>query len=227
MKIQKKALLLIGSPRGENSTSASLGNYLISNLEKSGMQCEKNFIHRLVNRPEKIQELFTMVNKSDLVIIAFPLYVDSLPAPVIKMMELLKSERDRIKPDKPQDFIAISNCGFPEAKQIRIALEICHVFADEAGFTWKGGIAFGAGEAVHGMPLEQRGGMVRHVREGLDMAAEALMQGKEVPQEAIDLISKKLMPVAMYKSMGNLGWRLRARKFGASKRLKDTPYAIR
>jgi hypothetical protein len=225
MNTPKNLLLLVGSPRGENSTSASLGNYLVEKLENVGMKSEKGFMHRLVNRPKKIQELFSMVDNSDLIILAFPLYVDSLPAPVIKAMELIKNERDRIKSSESQDFIAISNCGFPESKQIRIALEICKIFANEVGFMWKGGIAFGAGEVVHGIPLKERGGMVRNVMKGLDLASEALIENKAVPQEALDLISKKLMPIGLYKTMGNLGWRLRARKYKAQKRLKDKPYA--
>ena len=44
---QNKALLLVGSPKGENSTSASLGNYLTSKLEELGMIIEKRYIHRL------------------------------------------------------------------------------------------------------------------------------------------------------------------------------------
>jgi multimeric flavodoxin WrbA len=227
MNAQKNALLLIGSPRGEGSTSASLGNYLISKLETSGIKTEKGFIHRLVNRPEKIQDLFSMVNRADLIILAFPLYVDSLPAPVIKAMELIKNEIERTKNNKSRDFIAISNCGFPEASQINTALDICQIFANESGFIWKGGIAFGAGEAVHGIPLEERGGMVRHVKEGLDLTAEALKEGKKIPPQAIDLISERLMPITLYKTMGNLGWKIRARKFRTKKNLKDKPYLVR
>lgn len=226
MSTLENVLLLIGSPRGENSTSASLGNYLIEKLENLGMKSERGFIHRLVNRPEKVQELFLMVNKSDLIILAFPLYVDSLPAPVIKAMELIKNEKDRIKSSKSQTFVAISNCGFPESSQITIALEICQIFAKETGFMWKGGIALGGGEAVHGIPLNERGGMVRNVKKGLDLVSEALIDGKDIPQQAIDLISKKLIPISLYKTMGNIGWRIRAKKYGARKKLKDKPYAI-
>jgi len=221
----KNVLLLVGSPRGESSTSASLGNYLLHRLEELGLSNEKAFIHRLVNRQEKQKELFSIVDKADLIILAFPLYVDSLPAPVIKAMELLNEERALSKSSKNQGFVALSNCGFPEASHINTALEICRIFAKESGFEWKGGIAFGGGEAVHGIPLEERGGMVRNVKKGLDMAAEALVKGKVIPQEAIDLISKKLIPIRLYKMIGNLGWILKARKFGARKRMKNKPYS--
>ena len=215
----------MGSPKGENSTSASLGNYLIHKLEEQGLSSERAFIYRLVNRQEKQKELLSLVDNADLIILAFPLYVDSLPAPVIKAMELLNEERALSKSSKNQGFVVLSNCGFPEASHINTALEICRIFAKESGLDWKGGVAFGGGGAVNGIPLEERGGMVRNVRKGLNIAAEALAKGKAIPQEATDLISKKMMPVGLYKMMGNLGWRFQARKFGARKRMKNKPYS--
>lgn len=225
MMNNKKALLLIGSPRVEKSTSLSLGNYLISKLEESGMTSERGFIHQMVNREEKIKELFEMIDNADLIILSFPLYVDSLPAPVIKAMELIKKERDKSEKKKTQDFIAICNNGFPEASQNMIALQICKIFSKDCGFVWKGGIAIGGGGAINGIPLKERGGMVRHIINGLDIAANALKDGKEVPQDAIDLISKQFIPSGLYRTVGNFGWRRQTRKYGARKKIKDKPYS--
>jgi multimeric flavodoxin WrbA len=218
----KSALLLVGSPRGEMSTSASLGNYLLKLLEEANIKTVKAFIHRLVNRSEKIEELLTMVNNADLIILSFPLYVDSLPAPVIKAMELIRDSRNE-KQRKNQDFIAISNSGFPEASQIETALEICKNFAEEVNFNWRGGLALGGGGAVNGRPLEERGGMLRNVIKGLEITAEYLSRGEDIPNEAIGLVSKSLIPSGMYKMMGNLGWRIQSRRYGALKRMKDQP----
>ncbi len=226
MSNNNKALLLIGSPKGENSTSASLGNHLTSRLEELGMKIEKGFIHRLVNREETIQDLIRKVDSADLIILSFPLYVDSLPAPVIKAMELIKEERNKFESKKSQNFIAISNNGFPEASQNIIALQICRIFSRDCGFVWKGGIVVGGGGAINGIPLQERGGMVRNVIKGLDIAAHALKDGKDIPQEAIDLISKKFIPYTFYRVFGNLGWRLQARKYGVKKKIKDTPYSL-
>ncbi|MFX1469758.1 MAG: NAD(P)H-dependent oxidoreductase [Promethearchaeota archaeon] len=226
MSTDKKALLLIGSPRVENSTSASLGNYLISKLEEFGMMSEIGFIHRLVNREEKIKSLFEMIEKADLIILTFPLYVDSLPAPVIKAMELIKGERDRINSKKSKNFIAISNNGFPEWFQNATALKICRIFAEDCGFTWKGGLALGQGGSIAGRPLQEIGGMVRNVVKGLDITAQALTDGKEIPQEAIDLFSKKFIPNSLYNAVVNLGWRRQASKYGTKKKIRAKPYSL-
>jgi hypothetical protein len=221
----KNALLLIGSPKGERSTSASIGNFLISKLEESEMQFEKGFIHRLVNREEKIQNLFEMINKADLIILSFPLYVDSLPAPVIKAMELIKEERVKLEKKESKDFIAICNSGFPEASQSTIALQICRIFSKTCNFIWKGGIAIGGGGAINGRLLEEIGGMVRFIIKGLDITAQAIVEGKEIPQEAIELFSKPFIPRTFYIYGGNLGWRIQARRYGARKKIKDKPYS--
>jgi multimeric flavodoxin WrbA len=222
MTEKKSTLLLVGSPRGETSTSASLGTYLLKLLEEVGFYTAKGFIHRLVNRSEKIEELLSLINNADLIILSFPLYVDSLPAPVIKAMELIRDDRKE-KQRKNQDFIAISNCGFPESSQIEVGLEICKNFADEVNFNWRGGLALGGGGAVNGRSLEERGGMLRNVIKGLEITAEHLSKGGDVPNEAIELVSKSIIPSGMYKMMGNLGWRIQARRYGALKRMKDKP----
>ena len=221
----KKALLLIGSPKGEKSTSASLGNYLISKLEEFGMKIEKGYIYRLVTREETIPNLLQMINSSDLIILSFPLYIDCLPALVIKAMEIIKIERDNSKSDRNQTLIAISNNGFPETSQNMTALQICKIFSKDCGFAWKGGIAVGGGGVINGRPLKERGGVVRNIVKGLDIAAQALVDGKDIPQEAIDLISKQMIPGALYRFFGNFGWKVQARRYGVKKKLNDKPYS--
>ncbi|MFX1567581.1 MAG: hypothetical protein ACFFCV_04345 [Promethearchaeota archaeon] len=227
MKLDKKALLLVGSPKGEKSTSASLGDYLILKLKKFGMSSQKLFIHRLVNREEKLQELFHMIEKVDWIILTFPLYVDSLPAPVIKAMELIQENRTYRENKNSPNLITIANSGFPEASQNYTALKICKIFSQDCEFTWKGGVAVGGGGAINGAPLLEKGGMVRNVIKGLDIIAEALNDDKEIPQEAVDLLAKKFIPTSLYRKFGNLGWRAQAKKYGVKQKIRDTPYSLK
>jgi hypothetical protein len=170
------------------------------------MTTEKAFIHRLVNREQKIRELFEIIDNADLIILSFPLYVDSLPAPVIKAMELIKEERDKIGRKNTKSFIAICNNGFPEASQNMVALEICRIFSKECGFAWKGGISIGGGAVViNGKPIEKRGGRARHIINGLDITANALKNNEELPQEAIDSILGKPVSPILYLTLVNLG----------------------
>ena len=224
MTINEKVILLVGSPRGEESTSASLGNYLISKLEELGLKTETLYIHRLVNRKEKINDLLQGVQRADLIILSFPLYVDSLPAPVIKAMELIIANKNTTISEKSKSFVAIANNGFPEASQNEIALQICRIFSRDCGFAWKGGIAV-VGGPIGGRPLQERGGVVRNIIKGLDMAAQALKDDGEIPQEAIELLSKSILPSSLYRFIGNFSWKRMAKRYGAKDRLKNKPYA--
>ena len=104
------------------------------------------------------------------------------------------------------------------------ALRICRNFAEDCGFIWKGGLALGQGGSIGARPLQEIGGMVRNVIKGLDITAQAMVDGKDIPQEAIDLFSKKFIPNSVYNAVVNLGWRKQAGNFGNKKRIKDKPY---
>ena len=125
---------------------------------------------------------------------------------------------------KKQGFVVIINCGFPETQHNNTAIAICKIFAREVGLEWRGALVLGMGGAFGGKPLEERGGMVRNVIKGFDIAAQALSEGKKIPEEAIELVGKKFMPISLYTKMGNLGWKIQARKFGARKKINDQPY---
>jgi len=217
-------LLLIGSPKGASSTSNSLGNYLISRLEQLGLTVSKEFIYKLVRKEEGQKKLLTKVEEAGMIILAFPLYVDCLPAGVIKALELIEYHRKSKKAREKQGFAIIINCGFPETQHNNTAVAICKIFSREARFEWKGALSLGMGGAIGGKSLEERGGMVRNVIKGLDLAAQALAEGKDIPEEATELFGKKFIPIPLYTKMGNLGWNRQAKKYGVRKKIEDQPY---
>ncbi len=116
------------------------------------------------------------------------------------------------------------NCGFPEASQNRTALAICRRFAAEAGFEWAGGLALGMGEAIGGRPLKEAGGMVRRIVKALDLAGDALALGHPIPEEAVRLMAKPLVPRWLYILMGNRGWKKRAANHGTTDALNARPH---
>ncbi|MCK4972677.1 MAG: NAD(P)H-dependent oxidoreductase [Candidatus Heimdallarchaeota archaeon] len=217
-------LLLVGSPKASSSSSAALGNYLTSRLEEFGLSIEKEYIYKLIRKKEGQKKLLSKVNNADLIILAFPLYVDCLPAGVTKALELIANHRKSLNNPKKPGFVVLINCGFPEAEQNNTAVAICKIFAREVGFVWKGALALGMGSGLGERSLEELGGMVRNVTKGFDLAAQALAEGREIPEEAIELVAKRLMPTTLYTKMGNLGWKKQAKKFGAHKKLKAKPY---
>ena len=89
----RRALLLVGSPRTRKSTFNSLGGYLFEQLQARSMQVETIYPHTVLRSAAKTQELLDAVEDADLVTLAFPLYLDSLPAPVIEMLERISEHR--------------------------------------------------------------------------------------------------------------------------------------
>jgi hypothetical protein len=156
--------------------------------------------------------------------LAFPLYVDSLPAPVVATLERIAARRNGKCVDGGR-FAALVNCGFPEAAHNRTALAICQTFARQAGFGWAGALALGAGEGlVHGAPLAQAGGPAIPIRKALDLAAAALAQGEAIPQSAVDLLAKPIIPGWAYRVMGIFGWRQQAKQYGVQNSMRRKAY---
>jgi len=221
----RRAHLLVGSPRTRKSTSNSLGGYLFEGLNTRGVQTDTTFIHTSIRSKARMETMLDALDAADLVVLAFPLYVDSLPAPVMEALERIAAQRAKSHRSRRQLFAAISNCGFPEPDHNATALAICANFAHLTGFEWGRSLALGAGEGiVHGTPLNELDGRAIPLRKALDLAAEALAQGLAIPDEAQALLAKPFIPGWLYRWMGAFGWRQQAKKYGADKNLKRQPY---
>ena len=225
MRTPHSALVLVGSPKGGASTSSSIGDHLLARLAGHGVAGRRVRIVKALKTEEGTGALLAEVAAADLVILSFPLYVDSLPAPVTRALELVAAART-VAPDSeagdPASFAAVVQCGFAEPEHNDVALEICRNFADAAGFVWAGGLAMGEGAMIGGQSLDKVGGRVRNAVAALDLAAAALAAGRAVPDEAVRTMAKPPLPPRMYRFMANMGWRSQRRQSES-----DTPIDAR
>lgn len=210
-----RALLLNGSPRRENSLS--LANHLADLLSQKGIQCSTAHTFR-----DSIDTLRSAMSEADLVVLSFPLYVDSLPG---SLTEVLEQVAGQFTAENGQALAAIVNCGFPESGQAEVALGIVERFAAKTGFRWLGGLAMGAGSAMAGRSVSDCGGMVRNVAAGLALAADELAQGREISPEAVRLVGLPLFPHLLYRVMAGQQFRGQARKNGV--KIYARPYEWR
>ncbi len=219
------ALLLVGSPRGRNSTSHSIGTYLMERLAARGVETETVLVYPALNNPQKMDALLNQIASADLTLLAFPLYVDTLPAPVILLLERLAAHRAE-QPALSGNFAALVNCGFPEWQHTQNALAICAEFAAQTGLNWRSSLALGAGQGmVHGAPLDEIGGQVIPLKKALDLAAESLAQGQPIPTAAQKFIEKPFIPVWLYRLLGGVGWKQQAKRWGAQNDLWRETYS--
>jgi hypothetical protein len=205
-------LLLVGSPGNLRSNSDKVGQYLLDRLSEAGWTTDKECIYQDIKSEKSLNIALDKMDNADLVILSFPLYIDSLPFQTIRFLEIANG-RGTVK-GKEQRLMAICQSGFPESRQCEYALRICSVFARDYGCHWVGGLAVGGGGAIGGRPLNEGGGILRNLRLALDLTATALDQGKGVPSEARELTNKGLAPPWLFNWIVNRRWNREARRNG-------------
>jgi hypothetical protein len=219
---QQKIVLLNGSPKGRGGSSGSFGDYILSKISHQGISKEIFHVGKSIRNEEKWNHLVQSVKNADTIILTFPLYWDSLPSHLIKGLELLHAQKDEL--GKAHNFYIIVNNGFPEPWHNEIAIEISKCFAKKMNYKWQGALNIGGGAAVAGRSLESTGGMTHRLRETLDMASKAIAQGKPIPKEVKERLTKPLYPPWVNIVIGGMGWRHQARKKGAKTSLRSKPY---
>lgn len=221
----RTATLLVGSarPKGQ-STSESLGRVLLSGLEAAGVRTHVVHAMAFVKDGRAAEEALAAMLASELLVVSAPLYVDSLPALTTRALEQVTA-RCASAPHALRTVAGVLNCGFPEAEHNRTAMRLLQAFARDAQFAWAGGVAMGAGEAIHGRPLSEVGLMARAQAKALALAGAALAAGQGVPAEAIELMARPLVPSILYRLLGGLRWRLQAHGLGVPQaQLRATPF---
>ncbi len=232
----RRALLIVGSPKtSSTSTSSVLGGYSLDHLKQLGWETESLTLRASLHREEGQRELLASVERARLILLVFPLYVDSLPYLVTRALTVIAAHRQADPGAAPQQLVGIVNSGFPEAHQNSVALAICREFAAQCGFTWAGGLALGAGGMVGGQPLteaQRSRPPLKHVFAALDLTAASLAYGLPVPVEAVRMMSAKPIPFLpsalmhwLYVRIGGRGFEKEAAKNGVSKKeLLARPY---
>jgi multimeric flavodoxin WrbA len=234
----RRALLIVGSPKtNEPSTSSVLGGYVLERLKEQGWETESLTLRASLNREEGQRELLSSVERARLILLVFPLYVDSLPYLVTKALAMISAQRRASPESSQQRFVGIVNSGFPETHQNAVALAICQEFTTQCGLAWAGGLALGGGEMVGGQtPNEAQRSRppLKHVFAALDLTAASLAQGLPVPAEAVRMIKKSPIPFVpsalwhwIYVRIAGKGFEKEAAKNGVSKvGLRARPYAV-
>ena len=235
-----RALVIVGSPKTLSpSSSAVFGGFIGELLMQRGWEVETLKLNAGLKRRAWQSEFLSAVDRADLLVLAFPLYVDSLPHLVTKALELIDAHRSVAECRRPQRLLAISNNGFIEPHQNATALAICRNFALRSGITWAGGLAIGAGEALSsGAPLTGSGRSgrppVNHVIKALTLTADALAKGLPVPNQAVALAARDPIPFIpnrlwrwIYVKGGTRSWQKRAASNGVSiEAILAKPYEV-
>ena len=200
-------ILLNCSFRGEKSNS----NYFLGLLEQQlDVPCERISLAKM----KKFDELKSKLVDADVLVLGMPLYVDSIPAQVIDLMERLYEEKSE-KLKKLRVYV-VTNLGFYEASQTEIELAIVKNWCVKMGMTYGGGLAVGAGEmmgSLRNVPMDQ--GPNTEMGEAIKKLATTIKEGAVIE----DIYTEPTgFPKRMYLMAAQMNWAPQAKKFGNKKR---------
>lgn len=240
--MSKQVTVLMCSPRLEKSASHSLANHFTSLFPKEGFTIKQFQVYKTIKDDRLITDMINQVDKSDIVILSSPLYIDCAPYMTIKLMNLLsKKVQERKISDKKRMLFAISCAGYLEYYHNEIALRIYEQFAKKNGFTWAGGLPIGAAgtyiqypipkllEMVETLPkddwkIEYYGKPAIVINEVMQIAVKHLLNSESIPEEELKKLHFVSMPLEAYAEGGNKGWISWAEQLGTVDKLRDKPY---
>ena len=75
-----------------------------------------------------------------------------------------------------------------------------------------------------GRPLGELGGRARNITRALGLTADAISQGRAIPEQALALARKLPIPMWLYRMLADRGFHQEARRRGTAARLEDQPY---
>ena len=206
---RKTFAALVGSPR-PHSTSGYFAQYLVEGLAGRGWQATSLTVCAAIRQPSQWPALEAAFVEADAVAIVAPLYVDGVPAELTAALERLVKARS----GRPARLFAVVNCGFAEALQNDVALDIYRLFARDAGLHWAGGLAIGSGGMFEGKPLVEQGGRARRITTAFNQTIAAVDAGQDIPESATTGIRRQAIPTWAYFAMANLGMLINAAKHG-------------
>jgi multimeric flavodoxin WrbA len=209
----RTAALVVGSAKAKGtSVSEALARALGARLEANGITTAIHAATAFL-RDESRRRATREVAAADLFVLVTPLYIDAFPALATRALESVAAARSG--PAAPALFAVLVNCGFPEPEHTRTALRIARHFAVAASYDWAGGLPLGGGGAIDPhTPLDAQHGPAEHVRSALDLAAPCLARGDAIPPDAVARMVASPMPDAVYRFIGDLGWRYQVYKNG-------------
>ncbi len=147
----KKLCLINGSPRGDNSCSKYLLNFIKQQLDESTFNIQEINVIK-AQRKNKIHEAYEELSNADSILMSLPLYVDNIPSHLLEFLVEYEKYCNEIideKNTKPR-FYAIINNGFIEGTQNINAVNVLQNFAEKVDFNWRFAIGIGAGEFMRG-----------------------------------------------------------------------------
>jgi len=228
-----KLMLCNGSPRGTGSNTTILMKHFINGFTAAqGNTVEYAYLNNVKGHAAAAAKC----READAVIIAFPLYADSMPAVVKDFIETLgagvkkKTRRGgRPAPEKNPPLGFIVQSGFPEAIHSRSVETYLEKLALRLGSRYIGTVIRGGVEGIQAKPeyLNRRlfmafSSLGRHF--GVTKEFHPITARKLAGRDRMSALGLLVLRLFMATGLNNMYWNMKLKKNGAFERRFDQPY---
>ena len=192
--------LINGSPKVNLSNS----NYFLTKL-KSNLD-EYNLFELKKSQKE---DIINSIKKSQVIVFAFPLYVDSPPSIVLDFLDYIVDNKINLKDKK---VYIIINCGFREGTQNKTAINIIKTWCKRTKATYVCSILIGAGEIVGKEKYKYIStNATKKVNEFIN-----IVKNKEIKEDIITTVD--IMDNKIFCFLANISWTNNGKKFKLTKK---------
>ncbi len=221
----KKILMVNGSPRNRISASASLLARVEKKVNRDLFDIDSVSITAALRDPDKLNGILEQAVYADIIVIAFPLYIDSLPSITLRFLKRFQEYKEKKDYKNNQILFTIINCGFPEAEHNRIALEIMYNFTGETGLKWGLGLGIGMGSMAGGEKIPEKSRILKPVENELNLMANRINNCERERTRAETRFVLPSFPKFLYLFAATAQWKILGKKNGVKRLLKQRPYA--
>lgn len=215
--------MINGSPKMGNSCSALLLHQLQNDLSfRSTHEFKTYRIHQDPLSETDIDELI----ENDIIIVAFPLYVDGIPSHMLSALYQLENAFRHSASSQKPIFYGIINNGFLEGNQNEPATRMLTLFCKRAGLVCGQIFATGGGEMIRTM-IEMNMPFGEASLSYLKQDWNAFVETIETRQSSDTVLLSPKMPSFLFRLIGNITfWDKEAKKNGISRKKLGTrlPY---
>lgn len=203
-----KICIINGSPKAVENTSGLLIRALASKFRET----DEAKLHRVASKGFQ-EALYRDIAESETLVFAFPLYVDSIPSHLLRLLDDLAEKR--ILSAQTRVYCMINN-GFFEGTQNRIAAEQMKNWSLAAGLSWGQALCVGAGEMLPFLKEIPPGhGPYGKLDKALNIFTENLLNRKT----GEDLFLSPKFPRALWRFQASHSvWLPRAKKNGLKRK---------
>lgn len=205
-----KIAFINGSPKVKGSASGCILQDLKTFLKPdSNTICEYNF-----SKPQLSKEEMEQLVEYNILVFAFPLYVDGIPSHLLSCLSQLEEFFTTME---RKEIIVYSfvNCGFYEGHQNRLAIEMVENWCEKAGLKWGQGIGIGAGGMLQSLQSVPIG---HGPKKNMEKAFKLLVNNILKCTSGENIFITPNFPRIAYKLAAEMGWRQTVKANGLRRR---------